>query len=39
MEANEPKPIHRLRLGSIKAEVRRNDTEDGVRYAVTFSRL
>lgn len=33
------KPIHEIRLGSIKAAVWRNDTEAGVRYNVTFSRL
>ena len=33
------KPILEIRLGSIKAAVWRNDTEAGVRYNVTFSRL
>jgi hypothetical protein len=33
------KPIHEVRLGSIKAAVWKNDTETGVRYNVTFSRL
>ena len=33
------KPIHEVRLGSIKAAVWRNETEAGVRYNVTFSRL
>ena len=33
------KPIHELRLGSIKAAVWKNETENGVRYNVTFSRL
>ena len=33
------KPIHEVRLGSIKAVVWRNETETGVRYNVTFSRL
>ena len=36
---NKPKPIHEVRLGSIKAAVWRNETETGVRYNVTFSRL
>ncbi len=33
------KPLHEARLGHIKAAVWRNDTEVGVRYNVTFSRL
>lgn len=33
------KPIHEVRLGSIKAAVWKNDTENGVRYNATFSRL
>jgi hypothetical protein len=33
------KPIHEVRLGTIKAAVWRNETEVGVRYNVTFSRL
>ena len=36
---NKPKPIHEVRLGSIKAAVWRNETEAGVRYNATFSRL
>ena len=36
---NKTKPIHEVRLGYIKAAVWRNDTEAGVRYNVTFSRL
>ena len=36
---NMQKPIHEVRLGSIKAAVWRNETEAGVRYNVTFSRL
>jgi len=36
---NKPKPIHEVRLGFIKAAVWRNETESGVRYNVTFSRL
>jgi len=32
-------PIKEIRLGSIKAAVWKNDTEAGVRYNVTFSRL
>ena len=33
------KPIHEVRLGCIKAAVWRNETETGVRYNTTFSRL
>jgi len=33
------KPIHEVRLGAIKAAVWRNETEVGVRYNATFSRL
>ncbi|MBU6401008.1 MAG: hypothetical protein KGS61_11865 [Verrucomicrobia bacterium] len=33
------KPIHEIRLGAIKAAVWRNDTDAGVRYNATFSRL
>jgi hypothetical protein len=33
------KPVQEVRLGSIKAAVWKNDTSNGVRYNVTFSRL
>jgi len=33
------KPTHEIRLGSIKAAVWKNETEAGVRYNTTFSRL
>ena len=33
------KPVHEVRLGAIKAAVWRNETENGVRFNVTFSRL
>ena len=36
---NKTRPIHEVRLGAIKAAVWRNETEVGVRYNVTFSRL
>jgi hypothetical protein len=36
---NKTRPIHEVRLGSIKAAVWKNDTEAGVRYNATFSRL
>lgn len=36
---NKTKPIHEVRLGYIKAAVWKNETEAGVRYNVTFTRL
>jgi hypothetical protein len=33
------KPVHEVRLGAIKAALWRNETENGVRFNVTFSRL
>lgn len=33
------KPAHEVRLGSIKAAVWKNPTENGVRFNVTFTRL
>ena len=39
MKTNKTKPIHEVRLGHIKAAVWRNETEAGVRYNATFSRL
>ena len=32
-------PIHEVRLGAIKAAIWKNDTEKGVRYNATFSRI
>ncbi len=39
MKNTKQKPIHEVRLGTIKAAVWRNETEAGVRYNVTFSRI
>jgi hypothetical protein len=39
MKNNKQQPTKEIRLGSIKAAVWKNDTEAGVRYNVTFSRL
>ena len=39
MKNTKTKPIHEVRLGAIKAAVWRNETESGVRYNATFSRL
>ena len=36
---NKTKPVHEVRLGHIKAAVWRNETESGVRFNATFSRL
>ena len=33
------KPIHEVRLGHIKAAVWKNETETGVHYNATFSRI
>ena len=35
----QPKPVHEVRLGTIKAAIWANDTQVGVRHNVTFSRL
>ncbi len=33
------KPVHEVRLGRIKAAIWENDTENGARHNVTFTRL
>ena len=33
------KPVHEVRLGKVKAAIWKNDTESGVRFGVTFSRI
>ena len=33
------KPAHEVRIGAIKAAIWKNDTANGVRYNVTFSRI
>ena len=33
------KPVHEIRLGTIKAALWENSAANGTRYAVTFSRL
>lgn len=33
------KPVHEVRMGAVKAAIWKNDTESGVRFNVTFSRL
>jgi hypothetical protein len=37
--STQPKPVHEVRLGTIKAAIWANDTQVGVRHNVTFSRL
>jgi hypothetical protein len=39
MKNTKQKPIHEVRLGRIKAAVWRNETDNGVRYNATFSRV
>lgn len=39
MQTQKQKPQNEVRLGAIKAAVWKNDTEAGVRYNVTFSRI
>ena len=36
---NKPRPIHEVRIGHIKAAIWKNETETGVRYNATLSRL
>ena len=33
------KPVHEVRLGSVKAAIWKNENETGIRYNVTFERL
>ena len=33
------KPIHEVRMGAVKAAIWKNDTQNGVRFNVTLSRL
>jgi hypothetical protein len=33
------KPVHEIRLGRIKAAIWENDTQNGTRHNVTFTRL
>jgi hypothetical protein len=39
MSTNKEKPVQEVRIGAIKAAIWKNDTSNGVRYNVTFSRL
>ena len=33
------RPVHETRLGKVKAAVWKNETDNGVRYGVTFTRI
>jgi hypothetical protein len=39
MNTPKDKPVHEVRIGSIKGAIWRNQTTGGVRYNVTFTRL
>ena len=39
MNRPKDKPVHEVRLGSIKAAIWRNETATGARHNVTFSRI
>jgi len=33
------RPVHEIRLGRVKCAIWQNETQNGVRHAVTFTRL
>ena len=33
------RPVHEVRLGKVKAAIWKNETDNGVRFGVTFSRI
>jgi hypothetical protein len=39
MAKEKQKPVHEVRFGAIKAAVWKNETDNGVRYNTTFSRI
>ena len=39
MQRPKEKPVHEVRIGAIKGAIWKNETANGVRYNVTFSRL
>ena len=39
MASPKNKPVHEVRLGAVKAALWRNDTDSGVRFNVTITRL
>jgi hypothetical protein len=34
-----PRPVEEVRIGSVKAAIWKNDTDNGTRYNVTFQRI
>ena len=36
---DQQKPVHEVRLGAVKAAVWKNQTDNGVRFNATFSKL
>jgi len=39
MSTSKERPVHEIRLGRVKAAIWRNDTEVGIRYSVSITRL
>jgi hypothetical protein len=39
MQKTKDRPVHEVRIGSIKAAVWKNEVSNGFRYNVTFSRI
>ncbi|PWU19868.1 MAG: hypothetical protein C5B50_05410 [Verrucomicrobia bacterium] len=39
MPKQNDRPVHEVRIGSCKAAVWKNETSNGIRYNVTFSRI
>ena len=39
MQKTKDKPVHEVRIGSIKAAIWKNETSTGARYNTTFSRI
>lgn len=39
MASSKAKPVHEIRLGAVKAALWKNDTDSGIRFNVTLSRL
>jgi len=37
--SKKPKPVHNIRLGRIVCAIWKNETDNGIRHNVTFSRL
>lgn len=39
VECPKPRPVHEIRFGAVRAAVWRNESQNGVWYSVTLSRL